>query len=231
MRVRPLTVRKLPISIKHTMELPQISKSAALLGLFAVLGTSTVAFVHEHTKARIAENERAYLLRSLHEIIPADAYDNDIINDTVDITNARLGNTAPKKVFLARKGVEPVGAIITAIAPRGYNGPITSLVGILYDGTIAGVRVISHRETPGLGDAIESQRSPWITSFNGRSIGDPPEQQWAVKIDGGVFDQFTGATITPRAVVEAVRETLIYFGEHREEIFAKLPAREAEIDG
>ena len=202
------------------MRAPPVLKSTLLLGLFAMLGTGLVAFVHDNTKARIAANERTDILRSLHEIMPESRYDNDILQDTVEVSNEHLGGAEPKTVYLARLAGEPVGVVLTTVAPRGYNGPITLLVGINVEGKVSGVRVVSHRETPGLGDAIEVKRSPWIKGFNGRSLGDPPEPKWAVSRDGGIFDQFTGATITPRAVVDAVRRSLIYFGEHQSELFS-----------
>ena len=203
------------------MRTPAVLKSTFLLGLFAMLGTGLVAFVHDNTKTRIAANERADILRSLHEIMPESHYDNDILQDFVIVRNEQLGDANPKIAYLARLAGEPAGVVLTTVAPRGYNGPITLLVGINVEGKVSGVRVVSHRETPGLGDAIDIKRSPWIKRFNGRSLGDPPEQKWAVSRDGGIFDQFTGATITPRAVVDAVRRSLIYFDEHQSELFQK----------
>ena len=168
-------------------------------------------------------NEKSHLLHSLQEIMPESLYDNDILKDTKAVTHELLGDEKPKTVYIARRQGTPIGAVITMLAPDGYNGPIKLLVGILTDGRIAGVRVIGHRETPGLGDKIEIARDPWIGKFEGRSLGDPPAGKWAVKYDGGVFDQFTGATITPRAVVAAVRRSLLYFAEHKEELFEKAP--------
>jgi electron transport complex protein RnfG len=202
----------------HTLA---VLKSTYLLGLCAMLGTGLVAFVHDNTQPRITANERADLLRSLHEIIPESKYDNDILHDTVEVSDEHLGDAELKTLYLIRMGGKPAGVVLTTVAPQGYNGPIILLVGIDVRGRISGVRVVSHRETPGLGDAIEVKRSPWIKRFNGRSLGDPPIQKWAVKRDGGLFDQFTGATITPRAVVDAVKHSLIYFDEHKSELFSK----------
>ena len=117
-------------------------------------------------------------------------------------------------------GAAPVAVVLALIAPDGYGGPIKLLVGINADGSLAGVRVVNHHETPGLGDAIDTRRSNWILGFTGRSLGDPSPAQWAVRKDGGVFDQFTGATITPRAVVKAVKRALVYFEAHRDTLFA-----------
>ncbi len=201
---------------------------ALILGLFATVGTGMVALTYDGTAERIAENERQALLRSLHQIISPDSHSNDIYTDIIEVQDPLLGTDEPVTVYRARMDEEPVAVVIASIAPDGYGGAIKLLVGINYDGTIAGVRVISHKETPGLGDAIEAERSDWILGFNGRSLEDPEEKRWAVKKDGGVFDQFTGATITPRAVVQAVANTLRYYREHREELFAAAKDRMKE---
>lgn len=197
-----------------------IATSALLLWLFAVAGTALVAFTYEGTKERIAENERQALLRSLNALIPADAYDNDVYQDTIQAFDpARLGSAEPITVYRARKEGRAVAAALLSEAPDGYSGTIRLLVAIRVDGSLGGVRVLSHRETPGLGDGIEAERSDWIQTFVGRSLGNPREGMWKVRKDGGVFDQFTGATITPRAVVKAVYNTLVYFREHRDTLF------------
>ena len=201
---------------------------AFILGLFAVVGTGLVALTYDGTADRIAENERQSLLRSLHQIIPPESHDNDIYADFIQVTDPLLGTNQPVSVYRARLGKQPVAAVIASIAPDGYGGAIKLLVGIHYDGTLAGVRVVSHKETPGLGDAIEAERSGWILDFTGRSLGNPEEKRWKVKKDGGVFDQFSGATITPRAVVQAVFNTLRYYQKHREALFAQQKAGEGE---
>ena len=199
-------------------------KTGLLLGLFAIVGTAIVAFTFDNTAERIADNEREFLLRSLHALIPENTHDNDIYADMRLVKDPELlGSRDPVPVYRARKNGKPVALAMTPIAPDGYNGAIKLLVAIAYDGTLLGVRVVSHKETPGLGDGIEIQRSPWIKAFDGRSLSNPDEAGWHVKKDGGVFDQFTGATITPRAVVKAVRKSLQYFAEHRDALFAKTP--------
>ncbi len=195
--------------------------SAVLLGLFAIVGTGMVSLTYENTAERIAANHRAALLKTLHELIPPEQYDNDMFIDTISVTDpALLGSDRPVNVYRARKAGKPVAAIIECIAPDGYNGNIYLLVAIRYNGQLAGVRVVNHRETPGLGDAINLSHSNWILGFTGKSLQNPKAKQWAVKRDGGVFDQFTGATITPRAVVKAIHNCLIYFNQHRDELFA-----------
>ncbi len=109
---------------------------------------------------------------------------------------------------------------MSAVAPDGYSGNIRLLVGVQADDTLSGVRVVAHRETPGLGDAIDEQRSDWVYGFDGKSLGNPPLAKWAVRKDGGHFDQLTGATITPRAIVRAVRRTLLYYRANREALYA-----------
>ncbi|MDH5407810.1 MAG: electron transport complex subunit RsxG [Gammaproteobacteria bacterium] len=199
--------------------LKNMTQSAIVLGLFAVIGTGLVADIFDQTKQRIADNERASVLRNLHQLIPPDRHDNDLFNDTTTIYDARLGTNQAITVYRARIKAKPVAAIIGAIAPDGYSGAIKLLVAINYNGTLAGVRVVQHKETPGLGDRVDIERSSWILGFNGKSLNNPTENKWRVKRDGGVFDQLTGATITPRAIVKAVRNSLIYFNQHRDRLF------------
>jgi electron transport complex protein RnfG len=201
-----------------------MASAAGFLAVFAAVGVGLVALTEEMTRDQIDANERAFLLRTLNDVVPADGYDNDLFNDTIKVTNPDLLGTGERvTVYRAFREGKPVAAILTPVAPDGYSGPIRLIVGIDADGSVTGVRVTSHRETPGLGDAIEAERSDWILGFEGRSLGDPPLADWAVKRDGGDFDQFTGATVTPRAVVKAVRNTLLYFDAHRTQLFARAP--------
>jgi len=197
-------------------------RSAIILSLFAFIGTGLLSFTHEVTIDKIAQNERNELLYSLHNIIPSNLYDNDIFNDTIRVTDPELlGSSEAIEVYLARKKDKPVAAVFSSIAPNGYNGAIRLLIGIDLEGTLTGVRVIKHSETPGLGDAIEEQRSDWILGFTGKSLQQPTENHWKVKKDGGYYDQFTGATITPRAIVKAVRNTLLYFKANSQTLFTR----------
>lgn len=207
------------------MNFRQIGITATLLLLFAVIGTAMVAATYEGTRERIAANERATLLRKLSQLIAPEAYDNDLLVDNFELPAGELADR-PLRVYRARKQGQPVAVVMNTIAPDGYGGSIYLLVGINYDGTVAGVRVVAHHETPGLGDGIDEERSDWILGFNGRSLDNPPAALWAVKKDGGVFDQFTGATITPRAVVKAVHDTLLYYRAHRDALFAAPAAPE-----
>ena len=195
--------------------------TALILTVFAVAGTGLVAFTVEKTRKPIATAERMALLRSLHAVVDEHSYSNELITDQYQLLDpAHLGSKKPLPVFRARHNGRPIAVVFTAIAPDGYNGDIKLLIGITYDGTITGVRVIDHRETPGLGDAIELRHTNWILGFNGRSLEDPGAKMWKVKKDGGYFDQFTGATITPRAVVKEVHKVLEYFKENKQAIFA-----------
>ncbi len=202
--------------------LRSVFRSGLILGTFAVVGVSLVAMSFEATKERVDANRRAALLRSLYAVVKPEEHDNDLFDDVVKVSSpVWLGTEDAVAVYRARMGSEPVAAVLTPVAPDGYNGSIRLLVGIYHDGTLAGVRVVGHRETPGLGDGIDERRSDWIYSFDGRSLEDPGAEGWRVKRDGGVFDQFTGATITPRAVVKAVHRSLQYFVSNREELFDK----------
>lgn len=203
--------------------------SAAFLFLFAVVGTALVAYTWDSTEERIADNQRRALLRSLNELVPDDQYDNDIYTDILYIRNSELlGTEDPVAVYRARKHGWPVAAVIAPVAPDGYNGNIHLLVAIRLDGSLAGVRVIQHRETPGLGDAVEAERSDWVLGFNGKSLQNPAESRWKVKRDGGDFDQFTGATITPRAVVKAVKDALLYYRAYGHTLFEEHPHERTE---
>lgn len=193
------------------MKLPAALNPAAILGFFAVLSLGLVALIHHHTAERIAANERAQWLRTLDTLVPAASFDNDPLTDTVTVQDITLHR--------ARHQGQPVAAIFETTAPDGYNGAIKLLVAVKPDGVLAGVRVLSHRETPGLGDVIEADKSPWILGFAGRSLNNPPEALWQVKRDGGDFDQFAGATITPRAVVKAVRLALAFYQQHHTLLF------------
>lgn len=198
--------------------------STLFLFLFAVAGSGLVAYTHDNTAARIADNQRRALLKSLNELVPGDQYDNDIYTDILYVQNSELlGTDESVPVYRARKGGWPVAAVLAPIAPDGYNGEIRLLVAIRLDGTLAGVRVVQHRETPGLGDHVEAERSDWILGFAGKSLQNPGKGSWKVKRDGGVFDQFTGATITPRAVVTAVKKALLYYKAQGDRLFKQHP--------
>lgn len=197
-----------------------IPRSALSLALIALVGTALLAWVHGITAPRIAAQERRLLLRQLQQVIPADAYDNALQEDVIAVRDEHsFPGGQEVRVFRARLDGRPVAVAMMLRANDGYNGRIDLLVGVFEDGRISGVRVLSHKETPGLGDGIETDRSDWIFSFDGKSLESPGPEGWAVKRDGGDFDQFTGATITPRAVVRAVRRALEYYQANRASLF------------
>ncbi len=194
--------------------------AALILSGFAIAGTTLVALTFTGTRDIIAENERLALLSNLNALVPPERYNNELEADFIRVIDPELLGTAePVTVYRAYRGGRPVAVLGAPVAPDGYSGPIKLLVGVYADGTLAGVRVLSHRETPGLGDAIDIIRSDWIRVFDGKSLGNPVLEDWAVKKDGGAFDQFTGATVTPRAVVKATREFLEYFQQNRNRLF------------
>lgn len=194
--------------------------SAVVLALFAIAGTFFVSYTFDNTKERINENKRIALLRAFHVLISPQEHDNDLFNDIIQVKNKELlGSNKEVNIYRARKNNKNVAVIINSVAPDGYSGAIELLVAIYADGTLAGVRVVQHKETPGLGDAIDESRSDWITKFKGRSLTTPEKKGWAVKRDGGEFDQFTGATITPRAIVKAVYKTLNFYKQNSESLY------------
>jgi len=207
---------------------PGLLRSAAALGLVAIIGTSLLAGVHHLTRDRIAAQERRVILEQLQEIIPAGEYDNALQDDRFVFSDETYFPGGQQVVaYRARSAGDPVAVILRFSAINGYSGEIKLLAGILDDGRLAGVRVAAHRETPGLGDAIEREKSDWILGFTGKSLGNPEPEGWAVERDGGEFDQFTGATITPRAVVEAVQAALEYY-ERNAGLLFEAPAETAD---
>ena len=184
----------------QSVKVKQILISGFLLWLFSVVGTTLVAITQQTTAERIVANEKKVLMRNLHALLPPQKMDNDMTQDSIVIEpSALLGTHESTLAYRARKDNQPVAVVLNAVAPGGYNGDIHLLVGIYVDGSVAGVRVVKHNETPGLGDGIEVKKSNWILGFDGKSLANPPPEHWKVKRDGGDFDQMTGATITPRA--------------------------------
>ncbi len=203
--------------------LRSIGKSALGLSAFAIITTGTIATTHIITKDRIAEEVRKAQVKALLEIVPAKLFDNDLLADTRVLDQAEaLALPAGAMANIATYQGEVTAVVIPAIAPNGYSGSIRIISAIDTQGSLLGVRVVEHKETPGLGDKIEARKSDWIGSFAGKSLSNPLPEGWKVKKDGGEFDQMTGATITPRAVVSAVHRSLVYFSQHRDH-FIKQP--------
>ena len=209
----------------------QIIVTAIVLMLFGVLGSLLVGVVYESTAEQVAENQRLAMLASLNQLLPAERYNNDLLASQITLpADDRLGQKEPSIAYVARKDEHVTAIVFSVIAPNGYSGAIKMLVCVNADGTLNGVRVVQHKETPGLGDLIETTRSKWIFGFDGKSLGNPEVKGWQVKRDGGVFDQFTGATITPRAVVKAVHLCLLYFDRNRKELLAEIEDESDESD-
>jgi len=199
-----------------------IKQNAIGLSLFAIVTAGIIAVTQTLTADRIQGNIDAAKSKALYEILPQDTHDNVLLDDTIIITDSTLiADEGEGEAFVARKDGKAIAVILPAIAPNGYTGKIHSIVGVFVDGSVAGVRVLQHRETPGLGDKVELKKSPWVLGYNGKSLGDPGTQGWQVKKDGGEFDQFTGATITPRAVVKSVHAALQYFNDNRDTLLAE----------
>ena len=203
-----------------------VATTGVTLAVIAAICTGLVAGTYHLTGRRIAENERAWLEQSLAPALSGVFFDGSVTESKVVLEPPHeLPGSEAAVIYRVYSEGRPVAALFLVTARDGYAGPIRILVGVRIDGTVTGVRIVAHRETPGLGDRIDQSRSDWVYQFDGRSLADPDPGGWALEVDGGEFDQLTGASVTPRAVIKAIRETLLYFDAHREEIFT-LPATE-----
>lgn len=206
-----------------------VARAALLLAACALLAAVLLAGTHALTKERIAEENRRAQLAALAIVLPASLHDNDPLTDEIALRAPLwLGSTEPLRAWRARRAGTPSALVLEAVAPDGYAGPIRLLVGVDAQGRILGVRITEHRETPGLGDWIEARKSDWIEAFTHRSLADPARERWEVKRDGGEFDQFAGATVTPRAVVRTVRRVLDYVARHGAQLHAASPGSTLE---
>jgi len=197
-----------------------IIKTGVTLAAIAAVCTALVAATYQMTAERIAANEKALLEQSLQPALGGIAFDGSLSESRIVLQPPHeLPGNDPAIIYRVFAEGQPVAALIAVTARDGFSGPIRILVGVEFDGRVSGVRILQHRETPGLGDKIEPERSNWIFQFDNRSIGDPVTIQWAIRGEGGDFDQLTGASVTPRAIIKAIRDTLLYFDAHRDEIF------------
>jgi electron transport complex protein RnfG len=195
-------------------------QSAANLAFFAVVGTAILASTFFLTHEAIQKSEEAEKLKLITQIVPSELFDNEVIQDSLSIpADKLLGTEDVTTAYRARLHGEPSAVVLEAIAPDGYSGKIALILAVRANGELAGVRVVAHKETPGLGDYIDLPKSPWIKGFDGKSREVYKDTDWKVKKDGGQFDYMAGATITPRAVVKAVNKALIYFNENRDKLF------------
>lgn len=208
--------------------LQSIAKNAIGLALFAFITAGVIAIVQLNTADTIQYNIAQAQAKALYEIVPKTSVDNDVLLDVIELTDEQaksqlsirmLGPIAEgSTAHLAKLNNELHSIIFPVVAPDGYTTAIQLLVGIKLNGELAGVRIVDHKETPGLGDKVELKKSNWVLDFNGKSLFNPAVEKWAVKKDGGEFDQFTGATITPRSVVNAVRQTLEFYEQHKTQL-------------
>jgi len=204
----------------------RVGYQAGLLGGFSLVAAALLVMGDIATRDTIAERNAEDLLASLAQVIPASMHDNDLLANTMKLELAPGPEAAdaddaagPLIVYRALQGLD-VKAVAFEVVGQGYSGPIHLLLGVDAGGRVLGARVLAHTETPGLGDKIEVDRDDWILAFDGRSLEDPTAERWAVKKDGGIFDQFSGATITPRAVVKAVKAGLTLFESHQDTLTA-----------
>jgi electron transport complex protein RnfG len=191
-------------------------RAAVVLGIFAIVATAMVAYTNSATRERIINAKREYTLRKLNELVPPPLHDKELDKDSLQINDPLLDKSASVTVYRAQKDNQVVAVIMQCVAPDGYSGRITLLVAIDRTGKVMGVRATEHKETPGLGDAIDTSKSDWIYRFKDKSLQNPAETHWRVRRDNGDFDQITSATITSRAVVKTTYNALRYFEAHRD---------------
>ena len=201
--------------------LASIGLSGSVLAVFAAITLVAIGWTYLATKDQIDMEVRRAEARQLLEIFPPETHDNDIVDDGFELVadTPLLGIREARQGYRVRQNDRVIGVILPATARDGYSGDIRALVGVRDDGTVAGVRVVAHRETPGLGDKVDLRKSDWILGFDNRSLSQPDLSGWNVEKDGGVFDQFTGATVTPRAVILATRRALDYARLNAETLF------------
>jgi len=198
---------------------PTLKFQTGILAGFALLASVLLGVTNCSTEGIIQQRLDEDLNKSLEEVVPAALHDNDMLQDTVNVPSAEYNIGANETtVYIAKKSGKVTAVCFKFTAPDGYSGAINMIMGLDSDGNILGVRVLSHKETPGLGDKIEVAKSAWILSFAGRSLDNLTPAQWAVKKDGGVFDQFAGATITPRKSVQAIHRGLQFFKAHQAQL-------------
>jgi len=200
------------------MNQKSIQYQGGILAIIAFITSAALVIANNLTHDAIEQSRLEDLKAFLTQVVPKDYYDNDLVKDTVSL---KLQGEAETTIYKGRLQNKVNAVAFEWTAKGGYAGSIKVILGIDRDGKVLGARVLAHNETPGLGDKIEVKRSDWITKFNGLSLENPPVDKWGVKKDGGIFDQFTGATITPRAVVKGIKEALQVFQAHRATILGE----------
>jgi len=208
-------------SNKASASKPAIWQGGVILAALAALCTALVAVTYRYTAPLIRANDQAYLEESLKPVLGGIKYESELSKSVLTMPAPHdLPGNEPAIVYRVYADGTPAAALFVVSARDGFTGPIKLLIGVRVDGSITAVRILQHKETPGLGDMIESSKSDWLQQFGAASLESPDRDSWAIKRDGGAFDQLTGASITPRAVIKAVKETLLYFESHRDSIFA-----------
>lgn len=211
----------MPAPRESTSRFAAAPLNASIFVAVAIAVVAGLAGVAELTRQRIESNRQTVLRQQVVSLLPPGSYDNDVLADRIWVRSPdRLGTDAPVPLYRARLAGRPSAAIVQSVAPDGYGGPIVLLVAIGSEGQILGVRVLAHQETPGLGDGFARPGSTWLADFTGRMLSGEMRESWTVRKDGGDFDQFTGATITPRAIIKAVQRTLEYYNVNRDRLFA-----------
>jgi electron transport complex protein RnfG len=202
------------------MNLNAFIRPAIIMAAFAAGAALLLWFVYQHATPILAQHQQENLLAQLNTLVPSTVYDNDLAKDKITVNNKALNAKGDITIYRARHSAQPVASLLLVSAPNGYSGEIKLLVAVWADGSLAGVRVLAHKETPGLGDYIEEKRSPWVHQFDGKSLNAPTIERWKVKKDGGAFTYNTGATITPRAIVGTVAKTLSWVQAQGQRIYA-----------
>lgn len=200
---------------------PPLWRGSVILAVLAAICTALVAMTHSYTAPLILANEQAYLERSLRPVLGGIKYEQELSKSVLTLAPPHdLPGNEPATIYRVYADGVPAAALFIVTARDGFSGPIQLLIGIRIDGSVTAVRVLQHKETPGLGDLIESTKSDWLEQFPGRSLADPDRSRWLIKRDGGDFDQLTGASITPRSVIKAMNQTLLYFEANNQQLFA-----------
>ncbi|MDD5113682.1 MAG: electron transport complex subunit RsxG [Methylobacter sp.] len=233
MKIDPVTIQRLQDQVGKYLEWlkrwlepanlarlrPKLEFQTGILAGFALIASVLLGVTNCSTEGTIQRRLDEDLIKSLEEVVPAALHDNDMLQDTLTIPSAEYNIGANETtVYLAKKSGQVSAVCFKFTAPDGYSGAINMIMGIDREGNILGVRVLNHKETPGLGDKIEVTKSDWILKFVGRSLDNLTPAQWAVKKDGGEFDQFAGATITPRKSVQAINRGLQLFKAHQAQL-------------
>lgn len=198
-------------------EYKTILKTISIISLLGLIFAISLSITFEKSNPIIEQNKIEFKTKLLNEVLDGLDYDNDLIGTYIRIKpNELLKNKTEKYAYLAKKNNILQAVLIESIAPDGYSGEINILTAIRSDGEIIGTRIIDHKETPGLGDYIDQKKSSWISNFNGMSLSNRTDPDWRVKKDQGTFDYKAGATITPRAVIKSVKNTLLFYKKNRE---------------